>query len=79
MQPYGTILSDLTKPFENRTQLYQYVNHRVCPYVANNLFHPTLPNANLVQIESSLKNINKPLSRIPSINAINYSYFWKIQ
>ena len=70
MNDYGTILADLTKPFEFRTQLYQYKHNNECMQFTPNLiqtnrFDITLPNGDLTNIESELRRLNRPLSRVP--------------
>ena len=70
MNDYGTIMSDLTKPFEFRTQLFQYKHNNECMQFTPNLiqtnrFDITLPDGQLTNIESELRRLNRPLSRVP--------------
>lgn len=74
MNAYGTILTDLTLPFENRTQRYQFENNNIssCPYLPKNLFTHSLPDMSLIDVESKLKNIDKPpISKIPYVIPFN--------
>lgn len=70
MNDYGTIMSDLTRPFQFRTQLYQFKHNNECMQFTPNLiqtnrFDITLPNAHLTSIESELRRLGRPLSRVP--------------
>lgn len=67
---YGTILSDLTEPFKYYTNLDKYDNRHECMQFTPNLiqtntFDIPLPNAHLTNIESELRGLGRPLSRIP--------------
>ena len=70
MNDYGTIMSDLTKPFEFHTQLFQYDHDNECMQFTTNLiqtnrFDIKLPNGDLTDIESELRRLGRPLSRVP--------------
>lgn len=67
---YGTIMSDFTKPYTNRTQIYQYDLPNECMQYTTNLhqknyFDIRLPHPDLTDIESELRNITRIQSRLP--------------
>ncbi len=67
---YGTILSDLTKPFFNRTKEYQYKHTQACRGDQTtvrqlNTRDILLPDAKLTDAESELRGITRKLSRMP--------------
>lgn len=68
---YGTILSDLTKPFTYRTQRYQYEHNNACRQNRKNLIQTNrrdiyLPDVELTDAESELRGITRYYSRLPS-------------
>lgn len=71
MNDYGTIMSDLQKPFWFRTQIYQFEHKNPCQQLTTNIiqtnqYNVHRPNAKLTDIESDLRNLNAPLSRLPT-------------
>ncbi len=67
---YGTILSDLTKPFTIRTQRYQFKHDNACRGDQTtvrqlNTRDINLPNIKLTDAESELRGITRKLSRMP--------------
>lgn len=68
---YGTIMSDLTKPYTYRTQIYQFDIPTECTQnttqmLQTNQYDIRLPNPDLTDIESELRNITRPLSKLPA-------------
>lgn len=74
---YGTIMSDLIKPFYIRTQEFQYRHSAPCLQNQSNL-HQTnyrdlpLPHPELVDLESELRNITRVYSRLPADRYAGY-------
>lgn len=67
---YGTILSDLTKPFTYRLQRYQYEHDNACLQNRKNTNQRNyrdihLPDAELTDAESELRGITRLFDRTP--------------
>jgi len=67
---YGTILSDITTPFCINTERYKFKRCKSCNQPAKNLvqtywFDYPLPDRQLVDNESDLRNLPRKLSRLP--------------
>lgn len=67
---YGTIMQDLTRPFDYLTKLYQFEHPNECmqyqnTVIQNNRFAYDLPDIELVQVESELRGITRKFSYDP--------------
>lgn len=76
---YGTIMSDLIKPFFYRTQLFQYERDDQCMQFSNSVIQTNIhdrirPSKSLTDIESELRGQTRIYSRHPNSRYPNPQY-----
>ena len=70
MNTIGPTLEDYTRPFQFRTELYQFRHPKprvqnVTAFRDDKYYDYILPNVALVDIESNLRGNDRPLSKLP--------------